>query len=93
MKEEFLKILRTVNREGIEDLIKFLESTDFFTAPASTRFHGNYAGGLVEHSMKVYEILVEKVKNSSKKIEVSEDTLKIVALLHDVCKANFYKVE
>ena len=93
MKEEFLKILRTVNREGIEDLIKFLESTDFFTAPASTRFHGNYAGGLVEHSMKVYEILVEKVKNSSKKIEVSEDTLKIVALLHDVCKANFYKID
>ena len=57
MKEEFLKILRTVNREGMEDFIKFLESTDFFTAPASTRFHGNYAGGLVEHSMKVYEIL------------------------------------
>lgn len=93
MKEEFLKILRTVNREGMEDFIKFLESTDFFTAPASTRFHGNYAGGLVEHSMKVYEILVEKVKNSSKKIEVSDDTLKIVALLHDVCKANFYKID
>ena len=93
MKEEFLKILRTVDREGIEDLIKFMESTDFFTAPASTRFHGNYAGGLVEHSMKVYEILVEKVKNSSKKIEVSDDTLKIVALLHDICKANFYKID
>ena len=93
MKEEFLKILRTVNREGLEDFIRFLESTDFFTAPASTRFHGDYAGGLVEHSMKVYEILVEKVKNSSKKIEVSDDTLKIVALLHDVCKANFYKVD
>ena len=93
LKEEFLKILRTVKREGIEDLIKFMESTDFFTAPASTRFHGNYAGGLVEHSMKVYEILVEKVKNSSKKIEVSDDTLKIVALLHDICKANFYKID
>ena len=84
MKEEFLKILRTIKRDGLEDFIKFLENTDFFTAPASTRFHGDYAGGLVEHSMKVYEILVEKVKNSSKKIEVSEDTLKIVALLHDV---------
>ena len=93
MKEEFLKILRTIKRDGLEDFIKFLENTDFFTAPASTRFHGDYAGGLVEHSMKVYEILVEKVKNSSKKIEVSEDTLKIVALLHDVCKANFYKVD
>lgn len=93
MKEEFLKLLRTVKREGMEDFIKFLESTDFFTAPASTRFHGDFAGGLVEHSMKVYEILVEKVKTSSKPIEVSEDTLKIVALLHDVCKANFYKVD
>ena len=93
MKEEFLKILRSVKREGIEEFIKFLESTDFFTAPASTRFHGDHAGGLVEHSMKVYEILVEKVKNSSKKIEVSDDTLKIVALLHDVCKANFYKID
>ena len=93
MKEEFLKILRTVKREGLEDFIRFLENTDFFTAPASTRFHGDYAGGLVEHSMKVYEILVEKVKNSSKKIDVSDDTLKIVALLHDVCKANFYKVD
>ena len=93
MKEEFLKILRTVKRDGIEDVIKFLESTDFFTAPASTRFHGDYAGGLVEHSMKVYEILVEKVKTASKSIEVSEETLKIVALLHDVCKANFYKVD
>ena len=47
MKEEFLKILRTVNRDGLEDFIKFLESTDFFTAPASTRFHGDHAGGLV----------------------------------------------
>ena len=74
MKEEFLKLLRTVKRDGIEDLIKFLESTDFFTAPASTRFHGDFAGGLVEHSMKVYEILVQKVKTASKPIEVSEDT-------------------
>lgn len=93
MKEEFLKILRTVKREGIEDLIKFIESTDFFTAPASTRFHGNHAGGLVEHSMKVYEILQEKVKNAPILLNTSEDTLKIVPLLHDICKANFYKID
>ena len=93
MKEEFLKLLRSTQREGMEDFIKFLESTDFFTAPASTRFHGDYAGGLLEHSMKVYEILVQKVKNSPVKIDVSEDTLKIVALLHDVCKSNFYKID
>ena len=93
MKEEFLKLLRSVKRDGIEDLIKFIESTDFLTAPASTRFHGDYEGGLVAHSLKVYEILKEKVENASIKIDVSEDTIKIVALLHDICKANFYKVD
>ena len=93
MKEEFLKLLRSIQREGIDQLIAFIESTDFFTAPASTRFHGDHAGGLLEHSMKVYEILVEKVKNASIKLDVSEDTLKIVALLHDICKVNFYKID
>ena len=67
MKEEFLKILRTIKRDGLEDFIKFLENTDFFTAPASTRFHGDYAGGLVEHSMKVYEILKTKVEDNDSK--------------------------
>ena len=61
MKEQFLSLLRTVKREGIENLIEFIEKTDFFKAPASTRFHGNYEGGLVEHSLKVYEILKHKV--------------------------------
>ena len=81
MKEQIIELLKTTNREGMDKLIEFLEKSDFFIAPASTRFHGDYAGGLVEHSMKVYEILVEKVKTASKKIEVSEDTLKIVSLL------------
>lgn len=93
MKEEFLALLKTINREGMNDLIAFIEKTDFFVAPASTRFHGNYEGGLLEHSMKVYEILVQKVKNSCIDINVSEDTLKIIALLHDICKVNFYKVD
>lgn len=93
MKEEFLKLLRTINREGIDDLIKFIEKSDFFKAPASTRFHGAYEGGLLEHSMKVYEILVHKVNTSIVPIEVSSETLIIIALLHDICKANFYKVD
>ena len=54
MKEQFLELLRQVKREGMDQLIEFIEKTDFFTAPASTRFHGDYEGGLVEHSMKVY---------------------------------------
>lgn len=93
MKEEFLSLLKSINRDGMEELINFIEKTDFFVAPASTRFHGNYEGGLLEHSMKVYEILVKKVKNASIDINVIEDTLKIIALLHDICKVNFYKVD
>ena len=93
MKEEFKALLKTINREGMDNLINFIDNTDFYKAPASTRYHGDYEGGLMEHSMKVYEILKEKVKHSSLEIEVSEDTLKIVALLHDICKVNFYKVD
>ena len=93
MKEEFKKLLSTINRDGIENLIAFLDKTDFYTAPASTRFHGCYEGGLLEHSMKVYEILKHKVENCVIDISVSEDSLKIIALLHDICKANHYKVD
>ena len=80
MKEEFLRLLRTVNREGIEELINFLEKSDFFKAPASTRFHGDHEGGLVEHSLKVYEILKHKVelieeKNKLEWIEISKKLL------------------
>ena len=94
MKEEFRKLLLSINREGIDKLVEFIDSkTDFYKAPASTRFHGNYEGGLLEHSMKVYEILVEKVKTSILPIDISEDSLKIIALLHDICKVNYYKVD
>ena len=93
MKEEFLNLLRSVQREGMEDLIKFVESTDFFKAPASTRFHGNFEGGLLQHSMKVYDILKEKLNNTPVPMNISKDTIKIVALLHDICKVNYYKVD
>ncbi len=94
MKEEFINLLRSTNREGIEDLIKFIEEkTDFFTAPASTKFHGAFEGGLLEHSMKVYEILKFKAEHNVIDLKVSEDTLILVPLLHDICKVNFYKVD
>ena len=93
MKEEFLELLKEVKREGIEELIKFLETSDFFKAPASTRYHGDYEGGLVEHSLKVYEILKHKVQNCIMPINISEESIKIIALLHDICKTNFYKVD
>ena len=93
MKEKFLELLRKVNREGINELIEFIQKTDFFKAPASTRFHGDHEGGLVEHSIKVYEILKHKVETNIEPIKVSEESLIIIALLHDLCKANFYKVD
>ena len=85
MKEEFIQLLKETNREGIDKLIEFLEHSDFFKAPASTRFHGSFEGGLLEHSMKVYEILKQKSGDS--------EAVRIIALLHDICKANFYKVD
>lgn len=93
MKEEFLNLLRSVNREGIDDLINFIEKSDFFKAPASTRFHGSYEGGLLEHSMKVYEILKHKVKNAVIDIDIPDESLILIALLHDICKVNFYKTD
>ena len=71
MKEEFLALLRSVDREGMDELINFIEKSDFFKAPASTRFHGSYEGGLLEHSLNVYKLLCDKVKNCSIEINVS----------------------
>lgn len=93
MKEKFIKLLRQTNREGIEELIKFLEGSDFFEAPASTRYHGDFEGGLLEHSLKVYEILKRKIETCVINIETAEETIIISALLHDICKTNFYKTD
>ena len=83
MKEEFIELLVSTKREGMDKLIEFLNKTDFFEAPASTRFHGDFEGGLLQHSLKVYDV----------DVPTSEDSIKIIALLHDICKANFYKVD
>lgn len=91
MKDKIIELLKSTNREGMDKLIEFLEKSDFFKAPASTRFHGNYEGGLAEHSFKVYEILKEKVKFA--KMNIPEDTIIISALMHDICKTNFYKID
>lgn len=98
-KQEFIHLLKQSNRPGINDLIGWLETkTDFFTAPASTSFHSAFSGGLCLHSLNVYKMLKEQLEiakrnaDVSKQIEnIGEDTLIIVALLHDICKVNFYK--
>ena len=88
MKEKFIELLKSTNREGIDNLIEFLEKTDFYTAPASTRFHNAFEGGLLAHSLNVYTALKQLVGT-----QWNDDTIIIVALLHDLCKINTYKVD
>ena len=96
-KEKFLEIYSgNIKREGADKLLEFLEKSDFFTAPASTRFHGAYEGGLLRHSLNVYECLTaylerERVREQYK-LNVSSESAAVVALLHDLCKVNFYTV-
>ena len=97
-KEQFIQIYtENIKREGADKLLEFLEKSDFFTAPASTRYHGAYEGGLLQHSLNVYECLVDflarpRVKERYK-LEPTAETAAIIALLHDVCKVNFYTVQ
>lgn len=92
-KEKFIEIYTTyIKRDGSRALLEWLESTDFFSAPASTRFHGNYMGGLCEHSINVFEELVRLLK-AYPEIKVSGETAAIVTLLHDLCKIGCYKTE
>ena len=97
-KEEFIQIFKeNIKREGADQFLEFLLSnrSDFFVAPASTRFHGNYAGGLCEHSLHVYYCLKDYLERNRTKQEYnmnySNETIALVSLLHDVCKINTYK--
>lgn len=91
-KEIFIELIRGVEIEGadIEGLISFLESSDFFIAPASTQYNNAYDGGLCEHSLEVYYNLEKLVETFGKKAYPSS-TLKIIGLLHDLNKINFYE--
>jgi hypothetical protein len=90
-KDEFLEAFSlSVKRPGADRLLAWLEKTDFFTAPASTRFHGDHEGGLVEHSVNVYHRLQTEIK--ALPATPSDETVAVCGLLHDICKANFYKV-
>ena len=95
LAQEFESLLLSTHREGIDKLIAYLKlKTDFFSAPASTRFHSSCPGGLLQHSMNVYKMLKAKSQTETWKSTLSrEDTIIIVSLLHDICKANFYAVE
>ncbi len=97
-RERFIDIYRrNITREGSDALLSFLcsDACDFFTAPASTRYHGAYEGGLCEHSLNVYDCLVDQLARPRMKelygINYSEESIAIAALLHDMCKINFYR--
>ncbi len=85
-----------IKREGAQKLLGWLSRTDFFTAPASAKFHNAFEGGLVLHSLNVFDRLLREVKeeygeNFNEKY--SMETITVCALLHDICKVNFYKKE
>lgn len=97
-KERFIEIYKQyIHREGSEKLLDYLMShnSDFFDAPASARYHGNYDGGLVEHSLNVYDCLKDYLERPRVKstygLNYNDESIAIVALLHDLCKINCYK--
>jgi hypothetical protein len=97
-RQRFEEIYKsTIKREGADKMWDYLTSasSDFFTSPASARFHGAYEGGLLEHSLNVYDCLNDYVNRERAKnlynMNFSDETIAIVSLLHDVCKINCYK--
>ena len=87
-REEFISIWKSqVKRPGADALLDWLDKTDFFDAPASTRFHGACQHGLVMHSLNVYHALADRFADEGD----NPESLAICALLHDLCKANYYK--
>ena len=96
MKEKFAEMLRSTNREGVEIVLRNLERLGFFEAPASTVFHLNVSGGLLEHSMNVCEMALMLrdqliAKDASLEEKLPLDSVILVSLLHDVCKSEVYK--
>ena len=98
-RDRFIEIFKSkIKREGADKLLDFImsPSSDFFTAPASARYHSAYEGGLCEHSLNVYDCLCayldRDVAREKYGLNYSDETIAIVSLLHDLCKMNVYKV-
>lgn len=101
IKEETIKLWKQVNRDGVDNLIKWLCSSDYFTAPASTKYHGAYEGGLAEHCLDVYYRMLSEVANEQAYANahgydgayansITPENIIITALGHDLCKVDFY---
>lgn len=95
IKEEFIEIFNThIKREGADQLLDWLIKSDFFIAPASTRFHSSFPGGLAEHSILAYKRFAKKLAfefGDNWEETFSHESAAICGLLHDVCKVDFYK--
>lgn len=96
--EKFENLLLETKRPGIENLLEFIRKSDFYTAPASTRFHGAYEGGLLVHSINVLDCLSEKKASNNAVwckvlVNVQSESIIISSLLHDLCKTYFYITE
>lgn len=95
--ERFESLLSSCKRDGVDKLLKYIRKSDFYTAPASTRYHSCHEGGLLEHSLNVYDCLKEKISSpiwvNALKDTVGEESIIICALLHDMCKTSFYTTE
>lgn len=89
LKDEFIDIFESnITREGSKKLLEWLKGTDFFTAPASTRYHCACEGGLLKHSINVYNVMMKHFE----KTKDSKESFAIVSLLHDICKVQYYKI-
>lgn len=90
LKEEFINLYKeNISRDGSEKLLDWLETTDFYKAPASSKFHGACESGLVMHSINVFKVMMQKHFDKS---QDNAESFAIVSLLHDLCKTNFYKI-
>ena len=90
-KDLIISELRRTGRPGIEEVIQYMERTDFFEAPASTKFHNNIPGGLARHSLQVFQI-AEKINETILDFDFSIDSIRLCGLLHDFCKIEVYKI-
>ena len=86
-KEEFLTLAReNIKRDGLEDLLTWLQTTDFFECPASSKFHSAEAGGLCFHSLNVYKRLLKLATDEWGEENINKESITIIALFHDICK-------
>lgn len=97
IKDEYIDIFnKYIKREGAEELLEFLKKSDFFEAPASTQFHSAYEGGLAEHSINVYKRYLNAIKSEYGENyfeKISDESIAIAGLLHDVCKIDMFKID